>query len=112
MNKCEAIRLVLDKQATAIGARTMSLIDVSDGEVYEDCYLDLHFQEHNARMIDGDLVLELWFASYKISKITPEAILSKRNVNRDFETITLYKVRVKVDLDCVYFDGKRFYIEE
>jgi hypothetical protein len=111
MNKNEAIQAVLDKQATAIGARTMSL-DVQGGEVYEDRFLDLYNQEHNAQMIDGDLVLELWFASYKIAGITPEAILETRYVNRAFESITMFKVRVKVDLDCVYVDGKRFYIEE
>ncbi|MGV2887568.1 hypothetical protein [Paenibacillus taichungensis] len=112
MNNSEAIQAVLDKQATAIGARTMSLVNVQGGEVYEDRFLDLYNQEHNAQMIDGHLVLELWFASYKIAGITPEAILETRYVNRAFENITMFKVRVKVELDCVYVNGKRFYIEE
>ncbi|MNE84358.1 hypothetical protein D3C80_1812570 [compost metagenome] len=112
MNKSEAILVVLDKQASAIGARTMSLIDLSNGEVYEDCYLDLHDQEHNAQTVDGDLVLELWFASYKIAGITPEAILETRYENRSFEKITMFKVRVKVELDRVYVGGQRIYIEE
>ncbi|RRJ54932.1 hypothetical protein EHV15_35770 [Paenibacillus oralis] len=78
MNKNEAIRMVLDKRVTAIGARMMSLVDVPNGEVYEDCFLDLYNQDHNAKILEGNLVLELWFADYKITGVTPQAILDTR----------------------------------
>lgn len=112
MKREEAIQLVLDKQATAIGARTMSLMDSPSGEVYIDAFLDLSDEDYNPEMCGGDLVLELWFADYKLSDIPPDAIIESRVVKRSFESVTLHKVRVKVDLDRIYVGGHRFYIED
>jgi len=112
MNRTEAIQLVVHKLATAVGARTMTIVGHPGGEVYEDCFLNLYNQEHNAAFVDDDLVLELWFANYKIAGVPATAILDTRIKDHCEGKTTMVKVRVKVDLDRIYVGGQRIYLDE
>lgn len=112
MKKEEAIQLVLKKKVTAIGARTISLVDNPSGDVYEDVFLNLSDQDYNPQIVEGDLVLDLWFADYQIPDTPPEAVLETRVENRLFGLVKTHKVRVKVVFDRVNVEYHRFYIEE
>lgn len=111
MTKDEAIQLVLNKESQAIGAKSMSFIDCLPGHVFDDLFLDLAGQDYNPNLADGELVMELWFAESKTGSIPAEAVLDTREENRPYGREVINKLRVKVELDRVYIDGRRIYIE-
>jgi len=112
MKKAEAVNLVLNKQVDAIGAKELEFVDCLKGVVLKDCFLDLADQDHNPVLLNGDLVMDLWFSAEKIGNVPAEAVLDSQEVHRPYGKVVLNKLRVKVDLDRVYVDGRRIYVED
>lgn len=108
----EAIKWVLGRKLNRIGFRKATFKDIPAIIPMEDGWMDLSEKDDNARLENDQLILDLWFPENVVLNPPAQAIISSKTVTAPlYKDQVLNKFRMIIELDYIYLDGKRAYIE-
>lgn len=108
MKKNEAIELLLRDKLNRIGFESASFVDLPDEPTMDFGWFDLCDHDHNARMENEKLILDLWFVAYRFDGLPKEAIVDTKTISNGLQDATMHKLRMAVEISYICFDGERF----
>jgi hypothetical protein len=111
MKKEDAITLLLDGKLNRIGVKSAVFVDIPSEAPMEMGWFDLIDQDHNARLVEDSLYLDMWYRAYRISNPPVNAILETKDVTTpDGIEVEMNKFRMLVELDYIVLDRERIWL--
>jgi hypothetical protein len=112
LKKEEAIQLLLDGKVDSVGVKRAVYADIPTMDPIEMVWFDLIDQDHNARLEDGKLYLDVWYSTLRFPNPPKEAIIDTKQVRTPDGMVTLNKFRMIVGIEYINLDGKRIWLDE
>ncbi|MGG3471535.1 hypothetical protein ABES02_29225 [Neobacillus pocheonensis] len=111
----QAVQSILTGSIQSFGYHRAYFADLPDYEPKDFGSMDLSDGDHNARIEDETLMLDLWFTDHYGCSWPEHVVLNRRTViSRDFGAVAQVKLRIAVALlDVAYLnvDQERFWVE-
>ncbi|ADO59636.1 hypothetical protein [Paenibacillus polymyxa] len=108
MKEKEAISLLLEGKLKRVGVKRAVFADIPGEEPIEWVWFDLVDQDHNARLENGSLYMDIWYCA--LPNLPEDSFVDKREIQTPKGLVTLFKFRMMVELDYISLDGKRIWL--
>lgn len=109
----EATSLILEGTVQSFGFKKAFYHDMKDHNPMELGWFDLHEGDHQARIENDSLLLDLWFNDYGF-RLSEDAIKDRRKVPIPEGSVFQIKLTFRVplqDIDYLHLNSKRIFID-